>query len=159
MNLSKSVSQRFEKYCPNGIPHDVCWIWQSSLDGHGYGQLSDKPNKTVLKAHRISYFKHYGRLSPDKSVCHRCDNPACVNPRHLFEGTHKDNTADMISKGRGSNPPLVRGELSGQAILTEKDVLAIRSANASGVHLSKQYGVAQSTISAIRHRKIWAHLP
>ena len=74
-----------------------CWIWK----GHkkkGYGYYSH--HQIAYRAHRISYFLVYGEIPEDKIVCHKCDNPSCVNPQHLFLGSSRENTQDMISKGR-----------------------------------------------------------
>lgn len=157
-NRSASVQQRFWKYFPERQAEDECWHWKGSLDAHGYGQLSDKPNRTVLKAHRLSY-EHHNGSADGLDVCHRCDTPSCVNPSHLFAATHAVNMADMLKKGRGGRPPIYRGSSHSQAVLSEADVAAIRNSKTLGSVLSRQFGVAQSTISAIKHRKIWAHIP
>lgn len=75
-----------------------CWAWSGTLDSYGYGVLSFK--RKMLKAHRISYEIHNKVIDEELLVCHKCDNPSCVNPEHLFQGTSKDNTWDMIAKGR-----------------------------------------------------------
>lgn len=79
-----------------------CWIWNQSLDPHGYPMISLR-NKTQ-RAHRISYAAHHGEVPDAMHVCHKCDTPACVNPDHLFLGTPRDNFVDCISKGRANFP-------------------------------------------------------
>ena len=75
---------------------DGCWRWLASKNKGGYGQLSG------YIAHRVSYTIHYGAIPKGMIVCHKCDNPECTNPEHLFVGTYKDNWDDAISKGRAT---------------------------------------------------------
>lgn len=85
---------------------DKCWIWRGRTH-RGYGKLSYTPasgeRKKDMFAHRASWLLHYGELPLGKCVLHKCDNPSCVNPIHLFLGTHDDNMKDMAVKGRGNN--------------------------------------------------------
>jgi hypothetical protein len=81
---------------------DNCWEWQACKNEHGYGILNiGKRGLGKIRAHRLSFIIHKGEIPESLLVCHRCDNPTCVNPEHLFLGTQKDNTQDMIKKGRG----------------------------------------------------------
>lgn len=76
-----------------------CWIWQGSTNNIGYGFIRD--GKNMRTAHRVSYEEHIGPIPYGMCVCHTCDNPLCINPNHLWLGTRKQNSRDMIVKGRG----------------------------------------------------------
>jgi hypothetical protein len=98
-----------------------------------------------------------GDLPATAFVCHRCDNPPCVNPEHLFLGTRKDNTEDAISKNR-----FARGERSGQSKLTTEQVITIRSLAKSGVSghkIATQFNVHFVTVYKIIRRVTWKHVP
>lgn len=133
-----------------------CVEWPFYKTDKGYGQLFVNREKQL--AHRFAFFLHHGRW-PHPWVLHRCDNPPCVNPHHLFEGTPKDNTADAISKGR-----LCKGEDVNTAKLTEEEVLRIREEYQRGVPgfgtpaLAKRYGVSRVSIHQIVTRKSWKHI-
>lgn len=95
---------------------------------------------------------------PEKlCVCHRCDNPPCVNPSHLFLGTHKDNSQDMALKGRHRVPAL-RGTANPAAKLNEEGVRHILSSPENGVNLARRFGISTSQVCDIRKRRAWAHL-
>lgn len=142
-------------------PNTGCWLWGGQYNDGGYGvfKLVAFPFKTKL-AHRCSYFLHYGPFDHDKlKVCHKCDNPACVNPEHLFIGTQQDNVIDMYTKGRS---PRIgpRGESAPHAKLTEKKVAKIRSLKGkkNQYEIAEMFGVAQSSISFIMSGKTWKHI-
>lgn len=132
-----------------------CWIWTGAKFTHGYGAFYPK-NKTV-STHRFSYELNIGLIPKGMMVCHRCDNPQCIRPSHLFIGSGSDNTRDMISKGRSK-----RSGEDCNAIkkLSNKKVREIRERYkwGNGIALSKEYGVSRPTISAVVNKKRWSHL-
>lgn len=182
MTLRERFERKVSKHGP--IPTHrpelgPCWLWLGSRKPSGHGQISSGgPNARLVGAHRVSYELAVGPVAPDMEVCHHCDNPPCVNPTHLFVGTHADNMRDMAEKGRSgpANRPermargdrhgsrlhperLARGARVGGAKLTDDDVRAIRSSTLSQRRLAAQYGVDRRSISFIRQGKTWSHLP
>lgn len=141
---------------------DECWeCVGTSIDKDGYGIFNVKYTK--LSAHRFSYQLYHNRLIHDGMVIlHRCDNPSCVNPKHLSEGTPKDNVHDMIDKGRYNKGISLKGEDCGRAKLTEKQVLEIRAKyTKSGITykvLGIEYKIGESTVRSIINRKSWTHI-
>lgn len=94
----RSIGDRFWSMVDKG---DDCWVWTGSVNKKGYGQIATKRGCRPLQAHRLSFEMHFGQVPDGLMVLHRCDNPPCVRPEHLFTGTAKENTEDMIRKGRG----------------------------------------------------------
>jgi hypothetical protein len=126
-----------------------CWLWSSSRWQSGYGRFKLKGKHHV--AHRFAWYLKHGVYST-LCVLHRCDNPSCVRPSHLREGTNKENTEDMMRKGRHAGG---KGETHGNAKLTDVEVLEIRK-QAGGVSqaaLARRFGVGQPQISKILSRK------
>lgn len=156
-----------ERFWPRVVKGDGCWLWTGYRDRKGYGFLGagTERGKTAL-AHRVAWELTYGTIDGDLCILHRCDNPSCVRPDHLFIGTRGDNNEDMWQKGRGVSPPRqptlterARGTRHGNAILTESAVEEIRqkyaSGNVSQTALAAEYGVSQRTISRVVRREGW----
>lgn len=149
-----------------------CWGWNGVKAQAGYGKFHSLRVDGVrrpIHAHRFSYEINFGPIPEGLYVLHKCDNPECTRPDHLFIGTDADNSHDSIAKGRNSPPPRSpkhfpnkerwkRGSAHYAARLTEADVKYVRSSKERGVDLAIKYGVGKTTISAIRTRRTWTHL-
>lgn len=154
-----------------GKLNSKCWSWKMKLDKDGYGRFRYKNKKRG--AHRISYMYFYGNIDDNLLVCHKCNNPSCVNPDHLYLGTASDNKRDEIESGRTSKgtrngkythpEKTPRGERAGNSKLTENDVIEIRKtynakAGKTIMFLSEKYGVGTSTIWSVISRQTWTHI-
>ncbi len=173
--LTISLVTRFWKYVDTTGGLLACWIWIGQRDRKGYGRIADtgRPPRPLL-APRVSYTIHFGPIPDGMCVLHRCDNPVCVNPAHLWVGGPPDNVHDMMSKGRKAPMPKgeewldrykgrpSKGEEHYLAKLTENDVRYIREQVATGASaqlaLSKQFNVTHGAIWGIVHRKNWKHV-
>lgn len=149
--------EKVDKNGPVVVPAlGKCWIWTGLLYQQGYGQFTTR-QITEHKAHRAVWLAVHGELSSTICVLHKCDNPSCVNPNHLFLGTHKDNSDDMIHKGRGC-----RGINKKAAKLSEDEVREIRRIYAEQKpkcrDLGKQFGVSHTTVISILHQRLWRHV-
>ena len=133
-----------------------CHVWTGARNEHGYGVGWD--GKRTRLAHRMAWAKKHGPIPAGMMVCHKCDNPPCVNVDHLFLGTQTDNMSDCANKGRLEGRRTPRGSAHPQAKLTEIQVQEIREARASGIllkTLSARYGVSETMISYIARGKNW----
>lgn len=143
--------------------NDDCWEWKGPRNYQGYGVFNHR--NTTTRAHRKSWELTNGPIPEGMVICHKCDNPSCVNPNRLFVGTRADNNADMVSKGRQRhNPgkshfPIYKGEKHPCAKLTQADVDRIRSLHDNGkyknVTLAEIYNCNQRTIGHIVNRTRW----
>ena len=144
---------RFERHF---VKIDGCWVWEASKFKSGYGIFTI--NKKPFRAHRIAFTLYKMPSIPDGlHVLHKCDNPSCVNPDHLFLGTHQDNMTDMCNKGRHVTHPL-KGESAINAKLTDAQVRSIKIDTRLQRIIASEYGVHQVLISRIKTGKAWAHI-
>jgi hypothetical protein len=132
-----------------------CWLYQGSISKSGYGNISLAGKQ--YKPHRLVARLFLGfDLNSDKFICHKCDNPSCINPMHLFIGTAKENTQDALTKGRFSI-----GERHYAAKLKWHDVKAIRDLHHMGMpvaEIARKYEMGETPIRKIVQRKTWKHV-
>ena len=135
---------------------DNCWFWLAGKDEKGYGLFW---NKKTWRAHRFSWTIHYGKILRKLQVLHKCDNPSCVNPTHLFLGTNQDNVNDKMNKGR-ENPS--KGSNHYISKLKEKDIPKIKilykTGNFTLKEIAKKYKVYYTTIQKIVTNQTWKHV-
>lgn len=153
--MPSTFTERFWSKVERGGASE-CWQWRGSIDTRGYG--STNMDGVTSRAHRVSYELSNGPIPKGvghHGVCvlHTCDNRACVNPTHLFLGTHKDNMGDMVAKGR---KPSRVGSRNGRAILSEAQVIAIRSDARVAPAIAKDYSVGRWVVHSIKRGRTWA---
>lgn len=156
-----SLAERFERHVERD-PNSGCWLWAGTVSGGGptgYGTITF--DKTIYKAHRLSVILSGREIPAGKFVCHACDTPLCVNPAHLWIGSHADNMADMAAKGRHVVGRRPRGTEVKNAKLNRVAVLDIRSRLAAGcskAEISRAYGVTRHTVILVAAGKTWSHV-
>lgn len=134
-------------------PNSGCLLWLGAANKWGYGYVVIKGR--TLRAHRVSWEAHNGLIPDGMMVCHKCDVRLCINPGHLFLGTHNENMADMKRKGRVRSPP---GERNGLSKLKDNQIRAIRADKRTNKEIAKEYGVDPSAISRLKTRETWKHV-
>lgn len=180
-----TLVQRFEsKFRKRGA--DECWVWESTMS-RKYGAFGIS-RTLMVGAHRFSYELYVGPIPPGMYICHRCDNPPCVNPNHLYAGTPADNVRDAVERGglrKGLRKGMIkdetrrklsehsrrrrtehpesfrRGERAPQAKLTEVQVREIRNLLAAGhfqSEVARRFNVSPTAISEIWNRRKWKHV-
>lgn len=157
MELLSRFWEKVERHGP-----DECWLWKGASTANGYGQMAiGEGGRKALATHIAlaidGRFRHHQQML----ALHSCDNPICVNPRHLRWGTSKENTADCMGRGRmrladRSNAP--RGSYNRKAKLNAAKVRYIRSSNQTTTQLAAELGVTSGCISSVRRGKTWGHL-
>ena len=134
---------------------DGCWEWTACRNPSGYGMIIDDERRTRL-SHRIAWQLTNGPIPQGVCVLHRCDNPPCCNPGHLFLGARLDNNVDRAAKGRGS-----KGMCIHTAKLTEENVMDIIHAFGSGARpsdVAREWGISHPTAKAIMRGTSWKHI-
>lgn len=151
---SKTPEERF--WSKVNIKSDTeCWEWTGSKSKKGYGLFDARCGES--RAHRVSWMFSFGNVPNGVFVLHSCDNPSCVNPNHLFLGSAKDNTQDMIRKSRDS----LIGSKNSQAKLSEVSIVEIKTLYQSGISISKissLFNVVYETIWDIVNGNTWKHI-
>lgn len=161
--------ERWEEHVQRASEPDGCWIWQGSRGNYGYGQLRTGDPGKLERAHRLAWEFYRGSIPIGLQVLHRCDNPPCVNPDHLFIGTPRDNAADRQRKGRQNRKSgdlrhrVPHGEQMGRAAhLTTADVIRIRERVAAGesrASVARDFPISAQQVGSIVARKSWSHIP
>lgn len=170
-SLERSAGRFWSKVDKSG----ECWTWRAGFNPAGYGKfkLSYDGKSHTVPSHRVSFMLSNGSIPTGMVVCHKCDNPKCVNPSHLWLGTPAENMVDKVEKGRqarghslsmaiaGKIKNQVRGTRCHSAILNERNIIEIREMIFAGMtqrEVARMFGVSFQTICNIVNRKSWRHV-
>ena len=152
-----SLEERFWSKVLITADDDKCWLWTAAFHTRDYGWFRYKGKST--RANRVAWILPNYVIPDGMEICHSCDNTSCVNPKHLFLGTHEENMKDMMSKGRHR---AFRGEAVGISKLKEPQVIEMRRKYAAGGITQRELGikfeVSLDTVHAIINRKTWKHI-
>jgi hypothetical protein len=159
-----TLEDRFWSKADRSGGPDACWLWMGARDLRGYGRFAFEGRNA--HAHKVALLLSGATFPVRAYACHHCDVKACVNPRHLYVGTHQTNMRDMAARGRAffqAHPERVpRGERHSKARLTDEAVRAIRARYASGGitqrRLAAEYGVHLMTVARAIRRVSWTHV-
>ncbi len=157
--IARPLEERFWKKVDAQGPSildTACWLWTGCKNKAGYGSISlggkGAGNRNV---NRVSWELHFGIIPKGFFVCHKCDNPSCVNPEHLFLGTPKENMTDMIIKGRKRS---ALGSDASRSKLIEVQVLQIFNDERSYTEIAKEFNITHEQVGRIKRKKDWNHL-
>ena len=153
-----SIRDRFDRRVVRSSDPSGCWLWTGCANNKGYGIFGVAGRNRL--AHRTAYEFARGEIGAGLVVRHKCDVPRCVNPAHLETGTMKDNTADMMSRGRDGHGS-VRGSAHPGSKLSEPDVALIKlllDCGVRNIRMARLYGVSDTKIAHIKSGKSWSHV-
>lgn len=152
---------RFARYFKRGGSDD-CWLWTGNKNEGGRGLFYWSKDEKTITAPRAAMRLAGRPISRDRLACHTCDNPACVNPRHIYSGTYSDNIKDAWDRGQRDKSDTPRGENHGMSKLTVEDVKAIRRLHATGINqatIARQMRLGTTTINNVVLRRTWVDVP
>lgn len=163
--MSTPVRDLQERFWENVDKSEGCWDW-TGYKSHGYGRITVGPrrNQKTWSAHRLSWTLAFGEIPLGMVVCHRCDNPSCVRPDHLFIGTQQDNIRDMVAKGRhaiGPRRAYARGANVYGAKLSDDEVREVRQLASLGWkkgRIAELFCISETQVYNIIGRRTWSHV-
>lgn len=150
---SEDAMARVRQHVKTSDPN-ACWEWQGTINNQGYGAL--RFGGKQYKAHRFSYEIHRGPIPAGLMICHKCDNPPCVNPDHLYAGTARENSRDAVDRDRRP-----KGERIGRAVLTPGMVRKIRKLRGEGCtarEIAERFKVSKSAVNHVIYGRSWRHV-